>query len=63
MKDPYQEVFEEIGTAFRNTNKAIIELAKRTLTVNEFEEFIKTASYKQNEEEEDEPSEQSFSGR
>ncbi len=54
MKDPYEEVFEEIGKAFLKVNKMIVELAERSLTVKEFQEFVKTFDKKQNKEAKDE---------
>lgn len=54
MKDPYKEVFEEIGNAFQKVNKMIVELAERSLTVKEFQEFVKTFDKKQNKEAKDE---------
>lgn len=54
MKDPYEKVFEEIGKAFLKVNKMIVELAERSLTVKEFQEFVKTFDEKQNKEAKDE---------
>ena len=54
MKDPYEKVFEEIGNAFLKVNKMIFELARRSLTVNEYQEFVKTINKKQNKEAKDE---------
>ena len=41
MKDPYLKTFEQIGDALVTLNKRIAELAKRTLTVMEYEDFVK----------------------
>lgn len=48
MKDPYEEVFKEIGKAFKKQTDFIIELAKRTLTAKEFEEYFETVNKKVN---------------
>ena len=48
MKDPYEEVFKEIGAAFKKQTDFIIELAKRTLSAKEFEEYFKTVNKKVN---------------
>ena len=54
MKDPYKEVFEEIGNAFQKINKMIFELASRSLSVKEYKEFVETVNKKENKEAKDE---------
>lgn len=54
MKDPYKEVFEEIGNAFQKVNKLIFELASRSLSVKEYKEFVETVNKKENKEAKDE---------
>lgn len=41
MEDPYKEVFEEIGNAFRKQSEMISELAQMCLTVKQYQEFAK----------------------
>lgn len=40
MKDPYEKVWEEIRKGFDYTIKMINWIAKRTLSVNDYEDFI-----------------------
>ena len=47
MKDPYQKAFEQISEAILKLNNRIVELGKRTLTVNEFEEYAKAIEEKE----------------
>lgn len=42
MKDPYKEVFEEIGKVLNSHTDMIMELAKACLTIKQYEEFAKT---------------------
>ncbi len=47
MKDPYQKAFEQISEAILKLNNRIVELGKRTLTVNEFEEYVNAIEEKE----------------
>lgn len=50
-KDPYQKTFKQIADAISTLHNMIIELAKRTMTMGEFEEFTKAVNAKKNKEE------------
>jgi len=39
-KDPYEEVFEEIGNTLKKLSDMVVFVAKHTMTVNDFEDFI-----------------------
>ena len=49
MKNPYQKVVDQIVEAINKTNRAIIELAKRSLTIKEYEDFVKAVEEKEKE--------------
>ena len=51
MEDPYKEVFEEIGNAFRKHSEIILELAQMCLTVKQYQEFTKKFEGKVHKEE------------
>ena len=48
MKDPYEKVWEEIRKGFDYNIKMINWIAKRTLSVNDYEEFIDEFAEKHN---------------
>lgn len=45
-KDPYQKAFNEVIDAINTLRDMIIELAKRTLTIKEYEAFAEALSQK-----------------
>ena len=49
MTDPYKQVFEDIVKALTNDSNMIVWLAKRLLSVKEFEEFINEFECKNND--------------
>lgn len=44
MKDPYQKAFEQMGKVINQIYEMILWIAKRTLSMHEFEEFSKEFS-------------------
>lgn len=40
MKDPYEEVFEIISDAIKKQTDMIVYIAKHTLTVSDYEDFM-----------------------
>lgn len=51
MEDPYKRVWEDIAKALTKESNMILWLAKRTLTVKEFGEFIDEFSEKKDDDE------------
>lgn len=44
MKDPYQKAFEQTGKVINQIYEMLLWIAKRTLSMHEFEEFSKEFS-------------------
>lgn len=45
-KDPYQKAFDQVVDALNTLKDMIVELAKRTLTVKEYEAFAESLNKK-----------------
>lgn len=54
MDDPYKEVFEAISKTLQKLSNMIVWIAKRTLSVKEYEEFADEFSQKTDNQKEDE---------
>lgn len=51
MKDPYQKAFDQVAEALNTLRDMIFELAKRTLTIKEYEEYAETLNKKKSDDE------------